>query len=285
MAKLLKGGEVSRAIHAKLAETVSALAERGITPCLAAVECGAEADNASYVRSMRRGCEKLGIAFRHVTLDAACTEGQLAATLQQLNADDAVHGLMVLQPLPAHISAAVLQTIAPAKDVDGVTHASRLLPLGIAGVGFLPCTAEACMVLLRHYGIELRGKRAAVVGRSAVVGQPLSLLLTAADATVTLCHSRTQDLAACCREADIVIAAAGRPRLLTAQHLRAGQTVLDVGIHVLADGSMCGDVDFAAAEAVVDAVTPVPGGVGSVTSALLMQHVVQAAAKSIGGLA
>lgn len=280
MAMLLKGVEVTRGIFAELKERVAQLKQQGIEPCLAAVECGEEGDNGAYVRSMRKNCEKLSVCFKHIVLPQSCSEQELLQVLGELNANDAVHGILVLQPLPKQISASVLQHISPCKDVDGVTNSSRLIPLGADVKGYLPCTAEACVVMLRHFDVTLAGKRAVVVGRSAVVGQPLSLLLTAADATVTVCHSKTQNLAAICREADVLVAAAGRAKLIGADAVREGQTVLDVGIHVLEDGTLCGDVDFEAVQNTVCAITPVPGGVGGVTSALLMQHVVDAAEKA-----
>lgn len=282
MALLLKGAPVSAALNAKTAEMAESLLHRGVQPALAIVRVGERPDDLSYERMAVRRAQAAGVHARCVALDAGTDTEALLAVIAQLNDDPSIHGILLLRPLPEQIDEArACAAIVPQKDVDGVTDGSLAGVFTGSGCGFAPCTAAACMEILRHYGIDPAGKRAVVVGRSLVVGRPLSMLLLHANATVTLCHTRTRDLPEICRAADILVAAAGRAQMLGAAHLRAGQTVLDVGIHVREDGSLCGDVAFAEAEPLVFAVTPVPGGVGTVTTAVLMRHVVRAAQRAL----
>ena len=283
MAELFKGAPVSAALSERIRADVQALGARGVMPRLAIVRAGASPDDLAYERGASKRAAALGVETETVALPLDVTQERLLDELARLNAAPEVHGILLLRPLPAHIDeAAACNAILPDKDVDGVTNASLAAVFTGAPHGFAPCTAAACIALLDHYGVELAGKRAVVVGRSLVVGRPLAMLLLHRNATVTLCHTRTRDLAAVCREADILVAAAGREGVVGAAHVSAGQVVLDVGIHVREDGTLCGDVAFDEVEPVVAAVTPVPGGVGSVTTAVLLQHVVQAARRLNG---
>ena len=281
MAEMLLGRPAADAIRENLALRVAAMAEKGVTPRLAVIRLGEDPGDMAYERSIRRGCEKLGCAAESIALPADCTQEALIAQLEKVNADDAIHGCLLLRPLPKHMdSAAVCDALRPEKDLDGMGVGA----LGALFAGrkdaFAPCTAQACMEMLKFYGIDPAGKRAAVVGRSLVIGRPVAQLLLQADATVTLCHSRTPDLAAVCREADILIAAVGHAGLIGAGHTRPGQVILDVGVNSV-DGKLCGDVRTEEAAAIAAAVSPVPGGVGAVTPAVLLAHLVEAAERSV----
>lgn len=272
MPNTLTGAQAVAAIYAQVRARAAAL---DAPPCLAAVSVGAQPDDLAYLRSIAQAAEHCGVAVRPVPLPAGCTPETLTDTLHALSADGAVHGVLLLRPLPAALRAQeMLDTLDARKDVDGMTTAS-LGALVTGAAGFAPCTAEACMELLRAHGIDPAGRRVTVVGRSLVIGRPAALLLTRADATVTLCHRKTSDLAARCRDADILLAAAGAPGLITPDFVRPGQIVLDAGATALPDGTLRGDV--APDAAAIAVCTPVPGGIGSVTTALLMRHTVQAA--------
>lgn len=272
MANTLTGTPAAAEIYVQVRTRAALLAVR---PCLAAVSVGAQPDDRAYLRSIALSAEGCGITVRPVPLPADCAPDTLTDTLRALSADGAVHGVLLLRPLPEALRAQeILDTLDARKDVDGMTTAS-LGALVTGAAGFAPCTAEACMELLRVHGIDPAGRRVTIVGRSLVIGRPAALLLTRADATVTLCHRKTPDLAARCRDADILLAAAGAPGLITTDFVRPGQIVLDAGATALPDGTLRGDV---APEAAAIAVcTPVPGGIGSVTTALLLRHTVQAA--------
>lgn len=272
MANTLTGTPAAAEIYVQVRTRAALLAVR---PCLAAVSVGAQPDDRAYLRSIALSAEGCGITVRPVPLPADCAPDTLTDTLRALSADGAVHGVLLLRPLPEALRAQeLLDTLDARKDVDGMTTAS-LGALVTGAAGFAPCTAEACMELLRAHGIDPAGRRVTIVGRSLVIGRPAALLLTRADATVTLCHRKTPDLAARCRDADILLAAAGAPGLITTDFVRPGQIVLDAGATALPDGTLRGDV---APEAAAIAVcTPVPGGIGSVTTALLLRHTVQAA--------
>lgn len=279
MAELLKGAPVARALTEELAARCAALRERGVVPTLAIVRVGEREDDLSYERGALKRCEKVGIEARRVLLPADVSQDELLAAIEGINTDPAVHGCLLFRPLPAGLDEdAVAAALDPAKDVDSMTPASLLTALSGRGEGFAPCTAEAVLAILDHYGVELDGAKVAVVGRSLVIGRPVAAMLTARNATVTTCHTHTRDLAAECRAADIVVAAVGRARTIGADAVREGQTVIDVGINWdEAAGKLVGDVDFDAAEPVVGAITPVPGGVGTVTTAILAKHVIEAA--------
>lgn len=280
MAKIIDGKAIAAELNEDARVRAEALKARGIAPCLAVVIAGDDPASAIYVRNKRRACAKIGIKSLHVRLGGDVTEEELLAQIDALNKDRGVHAILVQLPLPGHIdSLKILDRIHPEKDADGfhVLNAGKLLT-GRASV--LPCTPAACMALLKRANVPLSGAEAVVVGRSNIVGKPVSLLLQREDCTVTMCHSRTKDLAAHVRRADIVVCAAGRRNLVTADMLKPGAAVIDVGINRLADGKVVGDVDFAACERVAGYITPVPGGVGPMTVAMLMQNAIAAAEKA-----
>ena len=258
------------------------LKQAGVTPTLCILRLGERPGDLVYERSAMKRCGKVGIDVREIVLPEGCTCERLLETIEQVNRDGAIHGLLMMRPLPVREDEdAARALLAPEKDVDGITAIAQSKVFTGAGAGYPPCTAQAVIEILDHYGVELAGRRAAVIGRSLVVGRPVAMMLMARDATVTLCHTRTEDLPEICRQADILVSAAGRAGLVTGAFTRPGQVIVDVGINVRA-GKLCGDVDFAAAEPLVGAITPVPGGVGAVTTAVLAAHVVQAAEKAAG---
>ncbi len=283
MADLLLGKPVGDAICAETSALVEKLTTEGVQPTLAIVRVGERPDDIAYERSACRRAESLGIGVRPFTLPQDASQDDILAAIATINEDDSIHGCLLFRPLPKGIDeAAVCSALSPAKDVDGITAGSLAGVFMDTGIGFPPCTAQACVEILDHYGVATEGASVAVVGRSLVIGKPVAMLLLSRNATVTLCHSRSQNLPALCQEADIVVYATGRPRAYSLEHFTEGQTILDVGINVDDEGNLCGDVDFDAAEPLVAAITPVPRGVGSVTTAVLMRHVAQAAA-SLGG--
>ena len=273
MATRLTGAPVAKEIYAQVREKAATL---GTQPCLAAVSVGAQPDDRAYLRSIARSADGCGVAVRPVELPADCAADALTGTLRALSADDTVHGVLLLRPLPKALRAQhLLDALDPRKDVDGMTTAS-LGALLTGAAGFAPCTAEAVVRLLAYEKIELQGKNIAVIGRSLVVGKPLSMLLLHKNATVTLCHSKTAHLPEVCANADILVAAVGRAKMVNRHYVKPGAVVVDVGINVDATGALCGDVDTQDVEKTA-AVTPVPGGLGGVTSWLLLEHVVRAA--------
>jgi methylenetetrahydrofolate dehydrogenase (NADP+)/methenyltetrahydrofolate cyclohydrolase len=272
----LDGRPPSQAIRAETAERAARLRSRGVAPCLAAVLVGDDPASQIYVGSKERACARAGIDSRVLRLPASTTMAQLRDVLDGLAADPAVHGILVQQPLPPQLDTSeVVASVPPAKDVDGL-HPWNAGRLARGESGLVPCTPLGVVALLEHYGVPIAGRHVVIVGRSNLVGRPLSLLLLRRDATVTVCHSRTQDLAAVCRSADILVAAVGRPGLITADMARPGAVVVDVGINRTADG-VVGDVHPAVAE-VAAAISPVPGGVGLLTVAMLLRNTVEAAA-------
>ncbi len=284
MAELMLGLPVAKAINERLLPRIDSLKVAGVLPKLAIVRVGAREDDLSYERGALKRCETLGIEAEVIEVaEADATTESLVATLEGLNVRPDVHGVLMFRPLPAGIDeAAVCAALAPQKDLDCMTPTSLLTTLSGRGAGFAPCTAEAVIELLDFYGVELDGAGVTVVGRSLVIGKPVSMMLQARNATVTMCHTHTRDLAACCRAADVVVAAAGHARTVGAEALREGQVVVDVGINWDAEaGKLVGDVDFESAEPKVSAITPVPRGVGSVTTAVLAKHLVEAAERSL----
>jgi methylenetetrahydrofolate dehydrogenase (NADP+)/methenyltetrahydrofolate cyclohydrolase len=282
-ARLLEGGPIATEIRAAVAEDVVAFQARyGRAPGLVVVIVGRDAPSTVYLEQILRGCARAGIAGRFVELEGEATEGTVTTAVRALNADPTVDGIIVQMPLPPTIRLrAVIDAIDPSKDIDGIHPLNAgLLRLGYDG--FLPATAHAAVEILRRSGIEIAGAEAVVVGRSAVVGMPAAFLLVREDATVTVCHRRTRDLAAHVRRADIVVVAAGRPRLITGEMLKPGAVVVDVGINVV-DGHIVGDVEFETARRVAGAITPVPGGVGPLTNALLLTHLIRAAERNAAG--
>jgi methylenetetrahydrofolate dehydrogenase (NADP+)/methenyltetrahydrofolate cyclohydrolase len=276
-ARLLEGGAIAAEIRIAVAEDVATFnARRGRPPGLRVVIVGKDAPSTVYLERILRGCAKVGIDAGFVELEGEATEAKVTATVRALNGDPTVDGVIVQMPLPPTIRLrAVIDAIDPAKDIDGIHPLNAgLLRLGYDG--FLPATAHAAVEILRRSGIEIEGRDAVVIGRSAVVGMPAAFLLVKEDATVTVCHRRTRDLAGHVRRADIVVVAAGKPGLVTGAMLKPGAVVVDVGINVV-DGRIVGDVDFASAREVASAITPVPGGIGPLTNALLLTHLIRAA--------
>ena len=281
MAMLLKGAEVAKALTEGLHAKTEELKKNGVEPCLAILRVGAREDDLAYERGALKRCEKVGVAVRQVVLPEDVTQKVLMENIHALNADEKVHGVLMFRPLPGHLDdEAARAALDPKKDMDGITDGSMTAVYAGTKGGYPPCTAAACVALLKHYNIPIKGKRVVVIGRSLVIGKPVSLLLLAEHATVTICHSRSENLPEICREADILVVAAGKAGMVGAESVRAGQVVLDVGIHVGADGNLCGDTRFAEVEPVVEAITPVPGGVGTVTSTILASHVVEAAERA-----
>jgi methylenetetrahydrofolate dehydrogenase (NADP+)/methenyltetrahydrofolate cyclohydrolase len=276
-ARLLLGGPIAAEIRQAVGEDVAAYTERnGRRPVLAVVICGRDAPSMVYLGQILRSCEKVGIEGRLVEVDGEASEASVLETIRGLNEDPSVNGIIVQMPLPPTIRLrSIVDAIDPARDIDGIHPINAgLLRLGYDG--FLPATAHAAVEILRRSAIEIEGKRAVVVGRSAVVGMPAAFLLVRENATVTVCHSRTKDLARHVKDAEIVLVAAGHPGLITGPMLRRGAVVVDIGINVV-DGRIVGDVDFEAALSVASAITPVPGGVGPLTNALLLAHLIRAA--------
>lgn len=278
MSEILYGVPVAQALREDLRGRIAALKARSVEPCLALVRVGEDPGSLSYERATLRACEKLGITVRPFRYPEGCTTQTLAETLRAISADGAIHGCLLLRPLPEGVDEqAASEAISPEKDVDGVTGQSLRRVFVGYGPGHCPCTPEAVLALLDFYQISLDGARVTIVGRSLVVGRPLTLLLTGRNATVTLCHTHTRDLAARCREADVLIVAAGCAGLIGPEHVRPGQTVVDVGTTPDAEGRLRGDAQFDAVEPLVGAISPVPGGVGAITTTLLLEHVVTAA--------
>ena len=281
MAAILKGAPVVAAMNEANAARCAALSEKGIIPTLAVVRVGAREDDLSYERGVMTRCGKVGVAVRQFLLPADASQDELLDVIQKINADASIHGCLLFRPLPKQFDDRTIRAaLDPKKDIDGITDGSLAGVFTNTAIGYPPCTAQACLEILKYYQISLSGKRAVVVGRSLVVGKPAAMMLDRENATVTMCNSRTQDLPALCREADVVVVAMGRMGAIGGDALREGQVVVDVGIHVNEEGKLCGDVRFSEAEPLVDAITPVPGGVGTVTTSVLVGHVVDAAEKA-----
>ena len=281
--RLLRGGPIAADVRATVAADVAAFREEhGFAPALAVVIVGRDAPSTVYLHKILDGCRTVGIVDRLVELSEDAGPARVAAAITGLNADPGVAGIIVQMPLPPSIPLrTVIDVLDPAKDIDGI-HPLNAGLLALGYEGFLPATAHAAVEILKRSGIPLEGRRAVVVGRSNIVGKPAALLLLREHATVTICHSRTVDLARHLREADIVIVAVGRPGLITGEMLQPGAVVVDVGINVR-DGRIVGDVDFASAATVVSAIAPVPGGVGPLTNAILLTHLVRAARNQADG--
>ena len=281
MATLFKGAEVNAALNERIKNDVEALKARGIEPKLGIVRVGERPDDLSYERGAVKRAESLGVAVEKFLLPADVEQDKLLDTIRAINADDKIHGVLLFRPLPRHLDENLIcNTLAPEKDIDGITDLSNAGIFTGKELGYAPCTPSACMEILEHYGVDCKGKKAVVIGRSLVVGKPAAMMLIKRNATVTVCHTRTVDMPAVCREADILIVAAGRAGVVGADYVRPGQVVIDVGINWSEEKQkLCGDVDFDAVEPIVAAITPVPGGVGTVTTSVLVSHVVEAAKK------
>ena len=277
-ATLIDGRAVAKAFKEEIAQRTAEMIEKGVHPHLAVVLVGENPASQVYVRNKENGCIKAGIRSTVIRLDENCTQEELEKTVTALNEDASVHGILVQLPLPKHLDEArVLRLIDPDKDVDGF-HAMNSGRLMNGQPGFVPCTPLGVMKLLESYGINPGGKHAVVIGRSNIVGKPMAMLLLGANATVTVCHSRTQNLAEMTRQADILVAAVGRANFVTADMVKPGAAVIDVGINRV-DGQIVGDVDFNAVSEVAGYITPVPGGVGQMTIAMLLANTLDAAIK------
>lgn len=284
MAELLRGKPVADALCERLTPRIHACEAAGVIPTLAVIRVGAREDDLSYERGILKRFGALGVGVRITELPEDCTQEQLMSAIQDANEDTTIHGILLFRPLPAHLDEeAACDALLPAKDVDGVTQGSLYGVFAGRAIGFPPCTADACLEILRYYGYELDGAKVAVIGRSLVIGRPVALMLQAANATVTVCHTHTRDVATVAQDADIVVVAAGRPGTVGAEAARAGHVIMDVGINWDDEaGKLVGDAAFDEIEPIVEAITPVPGGVGSVTTAVLAQHVVEAAEQRTG---
>lgn len=279
MAKLLKGKDVVENLNGKLSEKVNELKTKGINPTLAILRVGEKADDLSYERGAIKRCQLVGVDVKVVALPIDVTEEEFFDTLDKLNNDITIHGILMFRPLPKHIDEAKARNmLSPAKDVDGSTDLSLAGVFTNTNLGFSPCTAEAAMEILKYYNIPLSGKKVAVIGRSLVIGRPIAMLLMHENATVTICHTKTVDVPGITKNADIVVVASGQMESVGADYLRENQTVIDVGISWNSEkNKLCGDVKFDEVEGIVDAITPVPGGVGGVTTSILVKHVIEAA--------
>ena len=289
MAKQLLGKEVNEALVAALQTRTAALKEKGIIPTLGIIRLGENPSDLSYEKGATKRAEEVGVAIKNYILPAETTKEELLAVIDGINVDDSVHGVLMFRPLPKHLKAdqdEICNRLAPCKDVDSMTHMSNAGVFEGQDLGYAPCTPAACMEILDHYGIDCKGKNAVVIGRSLVVGKPAAMMLMGKNATVTVCHTRTVNTAEICRGADIIISAAGVLGSLTRDFVREGQIVIDVSMNWNPEkitskgkGGMSGDCVFDEVEPIVAAITPVPGGVGAVTTSVLMKHVVEAAEK------
>jgi methylenetetrahydrofolate dehydrogenase (NADP+)/methenyltetrahydrofolate cyclohydrolase len=282
MAELLKGAAVVAAMNEKMTAEIAALKAKGVSPTLAILRVGERDDDISYERGAMKRCDTVGVAVKNIVLPADVAQDVLMQNVEALNNDTGVHGVLIFRPLPKHLDEeAVRKALKPEKDIDGITDGSLAGVFTGSGEGFAPCTAQACMEILDFYKIDCKGKRATVIGRSLVVGKPAAIMLMGKNATVTVCHTRTVDMPSVARTAEILIVAAGKPGAVTKEYLAPGQIVVDVGINMTEDGKLCGDVKFDDAEPIVGAITPVPGGVGTVTTSVLVSHVVEAAKNTL----
>ena len=283
MAELLKGAPVAGAITRRNVQAVEELKNRGIEPTLAIIRLGEKPGDLSYEKGAMKRADKTGVKVKQFVFPEDMTEKSLISEIKKINADDSIHGVLMFRPLPAHIDEKVVcETLAPEKDMDGITSGSMAGVFMDTEIGYPPCTAEAVMEILDHYDVQLKGSKVTVFGRSLVIGKPVAMMLMKRHATITICHSRTaiDDFRDAGHNADVVVSALGRAKMIGSEILGSGQTVIDVGINVDEEGNLCGDVNFDEVEPEAAAITPVPGGVGSVTTAVLMKHVIQAAGRA-----
>lgn len=279
-AQLIDGNALAKTIRAEVAGRTAALKARGVNPALSIILVGEDPASQVYTKHKVNDSTQTGLAATLETYPADMTEADLLARIRALNDDPKVHGILVQLPLPKHMdSQKVIETISPAKDVDGF-HVASAGALMTGAPGFWPCTPHGCMKMLEAIGYDLRGKHAVVIGRSNIVGKPMAMMLLAKSATVTICHSATQDLGAITRQADVIVAAVGKLNLLTADMVKPGAVVIDVGMNRKADGKLAGDVDFDAVKEVAGWITPVPGGVGPMTRAMLLANTLEAAERA-----
>ena len=279
MAKLIDGKVISAAVKNEVATEVAALKEKGVTPGLAVIIVGEDPASKVYVANKEKACEQLGMASFKYALPENTTENELLQLINKLNNDSSVNGILCQLPLPRHLNEElIINSIIPEKDVDAF-HPQNVGKIMIGNYDFLPCTPAGIMEMLKYENIEIEGKECVVIGRSNIVGKPMSMLLLHKNGTVTVCHSRTKNLKDVCRRADILVAAVGRANFVTADMVKPGAVVIDVGINRLENGKLCGDVNFAEVEPVASYITPVPGGVGPMTIATLMKNTLTAAKK------
>ena len=277
MAKIINGKEISTKLKAQLKDEVTTLSEQGILPSLAVIIVGENPASKVYVRNKKKACEEIGIRSLEFALSAEATEAELLNLIDELNARRDINGILVQLPLPSHLNEkAVIERISPLKDVDAF-HKMNVGKIMAGNFEFLPCTPAGIIHLLDASNIAITGKHCVVIGRSNIVGKPLAMLMLHRDATVTICHSKTQNLKEICKSADILVAAVGRANLVTADMVKPGAVVVDVGINRREDGKLCGDVDFDGVKYIASYITPVPGGVGPMTIAMLMQNTLTAA--------
>lgn len=282
MAKLLEGTPVATALSETLTQRVLHLHTQGIIPTLAILRVGERGDDLAYERGAMKRCKKVGIAVQNVVLPVNCTRERLMNAIRSINENSSIHGCLMFRPLPNKADEEdACALLAPEKDVDCITAGSLASVFTGRGNGYPPCTAQACMEILAYYGYDLTGKKVAVIGRSLVIGKPVSMMLQEKNATVTMCHTKTVEMEKICREADILVVAAGKAKVVTEDYCNSNQVVIDVGINVGPDGNLCGDVDFEAVKQMISAITPVPGGVGAVTSTVLAKHVIEAAERTL----
>ncbi len=282
MAKQLLGKEVNADLNQQITDRVNALKEKGIVPTLGIIRVGEKDADLSYERGATKRCEKLGVECRKFVFPENVSQEELMDIIGRVNRDSSIHGVLIFRPLPKTLDEkAVVAALDPEKDIDGITDGSMVGVYTGQKKGFPPCTAQAVMEILRHYQVDLKGKKAVVIGRSLVIGKPVAMMLLKQNATVTICHTKTKDMAAEAREADVLVVAAGHRDVVDETFVRPGQMVIDVGINVNDEGKLCGDVSYDKVEPIVDAITPVPGGVGSVTTSVLVSHVVEAAERSL----
>ena len=276
MAQLIDGKKISQEIKDELRQTVAELKAQGKEGALAVIQVGSDPASSVYVRNKKRACEYIGIRSESYELPEQTSEDELLALIDRLNRDPKINGILCQLPVPAHMDEdKIIRAIDPAKDVDGF-HAQNVGALVIGQQGFVSCTPAGIIQLLKRSGVETAGKNCVIVGRSNIVGKPMALLMLRENATVTVCHSKTKNLPEICRQADILIVAIGRPKMITAEYVKEGAVVIDVGIHRQEDGKLCGDVDFDQVEPIAGAITPVPGGVGPMTIAMLMNNCMDA---------
>ncbi len=278
----LLGKPAADAVNERLKTQISDLESKGIVPTLAVVRVGAREDDLAYERGIKKKFSDMGCQVTVVELPEDVTQEDLDETVAALDSDAEIHGILLFRPLPKHLTDKnIVNSISSGKDVDCMGNANMAKLFAGDKDGFAPCTAQAVMEIIDHYGIDIKGKKVTVIGRSLVIGKPVALMLIAGNATVTVCHTKTADLKAECKAADIIVAAAGKAKMITADYVREGQIVIDVGMNVDENGKLCGDVDFAGVSEIVDAITPVPRGVGSVTTSVLLANTVTNASRAL----
>lgn len=282
MAQILNGREVVDAINEKLRAEVSFLKEKGVTPTLGIIRVGDKVEDISYEKGAIKCAESIGVDVKKYLFKESITQEQLLNVMAAINLDLTVHGVILFRPLPQHIDDnTIRKALLACKDVDGITDQSMAGVYTGTDLGYPPCTPRACIEILDHYGIDITGKKVVVIGRSLVVGRPAAMMVLERNGTPIICHTKTENMKEICKSADVLIVSAGQAKTIGADYLNENQVIIDVGINMADDGKLCGDVDFQAAENIVKAITPVPGGVGRVTTSLLMMHVIDAAKKTI----